>query len=91
MRGAELANYPDGCDVHPHCLECPLPECKYDMPSGYVQWKNGQRNEKIVEAIEARGLIVKDVAEEFGLSERTIMRIVARYRNEDVSNDGHEG
>jgi len=91
MRGAELANYPDGCDVHPHCLECPLPECKYDSPGWYERWKRGQRDEKIVDAISDKGLLVGQVAEEHGLSERTIMRIVARYRNEDVSNDGHEG
>ncbi len=24
----------DGCDVHPHCLTCPLPRCRYDEPGG---------------------------------------------------------
>ena len=28
----------DGCDVHPHCLECPLPACKYDDPRAYRRW-----------------------------------------------------
>lgn len=28
-----------GCDVHPKCLECPLPECKYDDWEGYKKWK----------------------------------------------------
>lgn len=25
----------DGCDIHPHCLTCPLPVCRYDVPGGW--------------------------------------------------------
>ena len=32
----------DGCDVHPHCLECPLPACKYDDWRGYRRWLAGR-------------------------------------------------
>lgn len=29
----------DGCDVAPHCLECPLAECKYDNLAPYAAWQ----------------------------------------------------
>lgn len=28
----------DGCDVSPHCLECPLAECKYVDRRYYLEW-----------------------------------------------------
>lgn len=33
-------NRPDdvGCSVAPRCTACPLAECKYDDPDGYLTW-----------------------------------------------------
>ena len=31
----EFYHYEDtGCEVSPSCLNCPLPQCKYDDPDG---------------------------------------------------------
>ena len=29
----------DGCDVAPHCVDCPLSVCKYDDVRPYHRWK----------------------------------------------------
>ena len=32
----------DGCNVAPHCADCPLPVCRFDNPSAYLAWKKAQ-------------------------------------------------
>ncbi len=35
----QLPEYPDrGCDLAPHCLDCPLPHCRFDTVDG-KQWR----------------------------------------------------
>ena len=29
----KLADMPDGCSLFARCLECPLPVCRYDVPT----------------------------------------------------------
>jgi hypothetical protein len=84
MKEFDLSPYSDGCEVHPHCLECPLPECRFDNSYWYTWWKRGQRNEGIVKAVTHEGLSVRDTAEEFSLSERSVNRIVAQYQSDET-------
>ena len=77
---AERANgsYIDtGCSLFPKCLECPLPRCRYDMRA----WEQGLpsmiRNLKIKQGLN-EGRTIKELAEEYGLSERTIWRVAGR-------------
>lgn len=65
----------DGCDVHPHCLTCPLPRCRYDEPGGLRALLNAHRDRQIVE-MRLRGVPVGDLAGRFGLSRRTVFRIL---------------
>lgn len=70
----------DGCDIHPHCLTCPLPRCRYEEPGGLKAMLNGMRDRQIV-SLRTRGIPVEEIADRFGVSRRTIFRILtAKYR-----------
>ncbi len=46
----EYTRYRDhGCDVHPMCLTCPLPRCRYEEPGGLRALLNEYRDQQIVE------------------------------------------
>ncbi|MBI2913574.1 MAG: helix-turn-helix domain-containing protein [Chloroflexi bacterium] len=65
----------DGCDIHPHCLTCPLPRCRYDAPGGLRALLNARRDRQIVE-LRLGGVPVEDLAWRFGVSRRTVFRIL---------------
>ena len=67
----------DGCDVHPHCLTCPLPRCRYDEPGGLRALLNSRRDRQIV-ALRLKGVAVEDLAGRFGVSRRTVFRILEK-------------
>ncbi len=68
----------DGCEVAPKCLNCPLPQCKYDDP-GWMQRQRRQRRDLEVLAVRARErLTVPQLARRFAVSQRTVFRILAR-------------
>lgn len=67
----------DGCDIHPHCLSCPLPRCRYEEPGGLRALLNQRRDREIVE-LRRRGVPVEVLAERFGVSRRTVFRILER-------------
>lgn len=69
----------DGCDIHPQCLTCPLPRCRYDEPGGLRALLNAYRDRQIVE-LRLRGAPVEHLAHRFRLSRRTIFRILERQR-----------
>ena len=68
----------DGCDVAPHCLECPLDQCKFDDIRAYQQWRKTEHHRQIVATIEAEGFKPQKLSSQFGLSVRTIFRIRGR-------------
>lgn len=43
-----LSEYTDGCDIHPHCLSCPLPRCKYDEEDNDLPWHMRQLRDEAV-------------------------------------------
>lgn len=74
----------DGCEVAPKCLECPLPQCKYDDPSGHLRQLRQQKDAQILEGMKQRNLSVDEAARLFGVTTRTIFR-VSRRRNASSS------
>ena len=66
----------DGCDIAPKCLECPLPQCRYDLPQGAYTLKIERRIGEARDLL-AAGRSVDEVAEELGVSRRTIFRYQA--------------
>lgn len=70
----------DGCEVHPQCLTCPLPRCRYDEPGGLRGMLSAWRDRQVVE-LRSKGAAVEEIAEQFGVSRRTVFRILtAKYR-----------
>ena len=70
----------DGCEASGSCLECPLPQCKFDDPAGYRAIKQRQKDEERCKIIKEEGLSIKQAADRFGVSPRTMHRIKARVR-----------
>lgn len=68
----------DGCEVAPRCLECPLPQCKYDNPRWYQVEMRRRRDQRVLKAHRTRGLSVTQLAHRFAVSERTVHRILRR-------------
>ena len=73
--------YPDtGCEVSLSCLECPLPQCKYDDPVWYQKRRRLAGDLKMLSTMESEGLTIEEAAERFGVTIRTIFRIKQRVR-----------
>ena len=80
----------DGCDAHPYCLTCPLPHCRYDEPGGLRALLNARRDRQIVE-LRLRGATVGDLAGRFGVSRRTVFRILSTGSRQALGSRGRRG
>jgi hypothetical protein len=65
----------DGCSIHPTCLTCPLPRCRYEEPGGLRALFNAQRDRQIIR-LRVQGVPVGDLAGRFGISRRTVFRVL---------------
>lgn len=65
-----------GCDLYPSCLNCPLPRCRYEEPGGAAGMLRGGRDAAILRLSGQDGVSVDRLAEMFGLSRRTIFRVL---------------
>ncbi len=74
-----------GCEVSPSCLNCPLPVCKYDAPAQYGLLRRQQRDQEKITVMQREGLTMKAAAEQFGITERTMFRILRRNKEEAVA------
>ncbi len=74
----------DGCDIHPQCLTCPLPRCRYDEPGGLRGMLNAYRDQQIV-ALRGDGAPVDQIAERYNLSRRTVFRILSTGSRQALS------
>jgi hypothetical protein len=70
-----------GCDLSPTCLRCPLERCRYDEPGGAARLMRGSRDGAVCER-RAEGAAIEKLATEFGLSRRSVFRILAAGRQE---------
>lgn len=66
-----------GCDVSPSCLKCPLPQCKFENPAYTPHQADKHRLYAGVYAARLAGETVNGLAERFGVSGRTVSRIIA--------------
>ena len=81
----EYTEYDDkGCDLYPSCLRCPLPRCRYDDPGGAAGMLRTGRDAAILRVAERDGVGVDGLAEMFGLSRRTIFRVLRAGRGRGV-------
>jgi hypothetical protein len=80
----EFTRYRDsGCDVQPSCLTCPLPRCRYEEPGGLRALLNKTRDEQIV-ARRATGIPVAELATRFGVSRRTVFRVLGNKARQPI-------
>jgi len=69
-----LEHYRDeGCELAPSCLNCPFPYCIEDMPRGRQRQRKEIRSREIFRCY-TRGEGVKQIAQRFRVSERTVQR-----------------
>lgn len=81
----EEIDYRDGgCDIHPRCLSCPLPRCRYDEPGGVRAMLNAYRDRQIV-ALRREGAPVDLIAERYSLSRRTVFRVLSTSSRQALS------
>ena len=66
-----------GCDVSPSCLNCPLPQCKFENPAYTPHQSDKHRLYSSVYAARIAGETVNGLAERFDVSSRTVSRIIA--------------
>ncbi len=71
-----------GCEFADSCLNCPLPKCIYELPGGRQQWLKGLRDKEVVGLFSTEGKGIKELALRFGVSQRTVQRILKRTKNE---------
>ena len=66
----------DGCELAPKCLSCPLPKCQYDDAGWLDRKARKRRDREILEAWRKERPKKKALAARFGLSRRTVHRIL---------------
>ena len=64
----------EGCELAESCLDCPFEECVYDEPGGKQRLVKKMRNKEMAELFTSEGKKVKELAEIFGVSQRTVQR-----------------
>ena len=73
-----------GCDIHPFCLTCPRPLCRYDEPDLYSLRRRKERTtDRRAEAVRLRvtlGLSAEEAAAHMGVTERSVHRLLAGAR-----------
>ncbi len=74
----ENTRYRDnGCDVSESCLHCPLLLCRYDDP-GWLQSKSRRNRDDEIVKLRHEKLSTAEIAKRFGISTRTVHRVVQR-------------
>ena len=70
----EYCHYPDeGCEFAESCLNCPLPVCVYEEPGGKRRLLKRLRAKEMARLF-SEGKGIKELAEMFGVSRRTVQR-----------------
>lgn len=69
----------DGCGLFTSCLACPLPKCRDDDPH-FQEREDRQCRDAAIIAVHRKGLPVTAVATRFGVSTRTVYRVLQGRR-----------
>ena len=71
-----------GCSLFPSCLQCPLPRCRYDEQEGGRRPATRLRDGELLRQRRLAGKSVAELARSFGVSTRTVQRIMRRSSSE---------
>ena len=75
----EYCRYQDeGCELFPSCLDCPFPQCVEEIPRGKQRHRKERRNKEIWRLFHIEGKTVKQLAERFRVSRRTVQRALKK-------------
>lgn len=86
----ENTEYRDtGCDLYPSCLRCPLPRCRYEDPGGAAAILRDGRDAAILRLAGDGSMTIDQIAETFGLSRRTIFRVLRKGNGAHRSQASH--
>ena len=82
-REQEVVYKDTGCKESKSCLNCPLPVCVEDQPFGWSANKARNDAERVNAVVEAEKTMprfeaIKKVAKDFGVTDRTVLRVLAR-------------
>ena len=66
----------EGCELFPSCLNCPLPGCIEEEPRGKQRLRMLARARRMAE-LRRDGKSIKEIAELFGVTKRTVQRALA--------------
>jgi hypothetical protein len=72
----------DGCALCPSCLRCTLPKCRHDVQAEGKRTARLLRDREILRQRKVHGKTVTELAQSYGLSKRTIQRIIRRSSHE---------
>ena len=82
---SEFYHYEDsGCEASDSCLDCPLPQCKYDNPEWYYRNRRLAKDFRLAYVMQQESLTVEEAAERFGITKRTVFRILQRCREATI-------
>jgi len=83
----EHVGYKDeGCDFANSCLNCPYDECIYDKPGGKRHRKKKERSAEMIRLHVEEGKTIREVAEIYGVSRRTVQRAL-QFARDTSDND----
>jgi hypothetical protein len=71
----EFCDYHDeGCELAESCLNCPFLKCIFEEPAGKLHLLQMRRAQEIARLRTAEGKKIKELADIFGVSKRTVQR-----------------
>lgn len=77
----EHTHYTDhGCELFRACLECPFETCQYETPGGAGAMRRSARNAALAMAAGTERASAGELAAMFGLSTRTVFRVLRQYQ-----------
>ena len=80
----ECSHYRDeGCELASSCLNCPFPRCVYEESNGKRRWLKGLRNREMHHLFHGEGRRINEIAQKFGVSERTVQRAIRAVKSRD--------
>ena len=86
----EFCHYEDtGCEVSAACLDCPLPQCKFDDPAWYQRNRRLAKDFQVMYTIQQESLSMEEAAERFSVTVRTVFRTLQRCRKALTAMDDH--
>lgn len=86
----EYCQYQDnGCEFAPSCLNCPLPVCIYDEQGGRQRLLKKRRAEEMARLLFSEGKNIKEVAQIYNISTRTVQRALKTTFGDKQSKDCH--